>query len=371
LIVVVGGKGSGNTRRLAKVAQAQGVRALHVETDKDIPLSALAGAETVAVTAGASTPNWQIREVIEKLRGIGMSRAARPLKSLRQLGDIAVMTYAWAAMAGAGLTATCLTLQSRPVTWLPLAVSMLFVFSMHLLNRIQERSGAVRFNTPEIASFYARHRTFLTLVGTSSSVAAAALSLWMGLYAFLLLSAMMITGALYTVPVHVRWLVPSVKWRSLKDLPGSKTPLVAAGWAVVAAVLPAIGSQTPVSWPAVAVTLLLAYGLVFWRTALSDLMDLQGDRIVGRETIPILIGVQSTRKLLVGLLLFLAGLLVCSAGTGWIPTVGYWLVINTLVFAGIFLVYKGGHLVDRLSFEAWTDGNFLLAGLVCFIYGMS
>jgi (E)-4-hydroxy-3-methyl-but-2-enyl pyrophosphate reductase len=371
LIVVVGGMGSGNTRRLAKMAKAQGVASLHIETDRDIPVSAVAGAQTVAVTAGASTPNWQIREVIERLREIDMSRAAGPLQSLRKIGDIAVMTYVWAALAGAGLTATCLTLQSRPVTWLPLAVSMLFVFSMHLLNRIQDKSGAVRFNTPEVAAFYARHRTFLSSVGILSSVCAAVLSLWMGMYAFFMLSAMVVTGALYTVPVPLRWFRPSLKWHSLKDLPGSKTPLVAAGWAVVAAVLPVVGADAPIAWPALGVALVLAYGMVFWRTALSDLLDLQGDRMVGRETIPILFGVNDTRKMLGALLLFLAGLLVGSAAVGWIPSIGYWLVLNTLVFSALFLVYKEGHLVDRLSFEAWTDGNFLLAGLLCFIYGLN
>jgi len=370
-IVVVGGKGSGNTRRLAKVAQAQGLPTLHVETDEDIPAAALAGAKTVGVTAGASTPNWQIRRVIGKLREIGMSRAAGPLRSLRAIGDVAVMTYCWSALAGAGLTATCLILQGRHVTWLPLAVSMLFVFSMHLFNRLQERAGAVRFNTPEIASFYTRHRGLLTGLGVCSSIAAVILSFEMGGYAFALLVAMLVTGMMYTVPVLTKVAFPRMKWRSLKDLPGSKTPLVAAGWAVSAAVLPVIGSEKELHWPGLTVAFVVAYGMVFWRTALSDLLDVQGDRIVGRETIPILIGVQDTRKLLAGLLAFLALLLAVSASAGWIPGVGYLLIANTMVFAVLFMVYRGGHMVDRLSFEAMTDGNFLLAGILSMVYGMS
>ena len=370
-IVVVGGKGSGNTNRLAKVARAQGVPALHVETDEDIQPTALAGAKTVGVTAGASTPNWQIRRVIGKLREIGMSRAAGPLKSLRAIGDILVMTYCWAAMAGAALTGTCLILQGQEVTWLPPAVSMLFVLSMHLFNRLQERAGAVRFNTPEIASFFTRHRGLLTGLGVLSSIAALILSFRMGDYAFAILVAMLVTGMMYTMPVLSRTAFPRMKWRSLKDLPGSKTPLVAAGWAVSAAVLPVIGSEKGIYWPGLAVAFVAAYGMVFWRTALSDLLDVQGDRIVGRETIPILIGVKDTRKLLVALLLFLALLLAVSAWAGWIPMVGYWLVANTLVFGVLFMVYRGGHMVDRLSFEAMTDGNFLLAGVLSMVYGMS
>lgn len=368
-IIVVGGKGSGNTARLLKVAQGEGVPAVHVETDEEIDPSALSGVASVGVTAGASTPNWMIRQVIDRLREIGMSRKTGPLAAVRRIADVAVMTYCWAALAAAGLTATCLVLQGRPVTWLPLAVAMLFVFSMHLLNRIQERSGAVRFNTPEIAAFYARHRSLLTTLAAVSCIMAVVLSSWMGPYSCLLLVAMVVTGGLYAVPLFSRLGVRWLKWKSLRDLPGSKTPLVAAGWAMAAAVLPTIGSGGPILWAGLIVSFVFAAGMVFWRTALSDLLDIQGDRIVGRETIPILIGVKKTRRLLLGLLLFLACLLGAAGAIGWVPRVGLALIWSTAIFGVFFFVYKKRHLVDRLAVEALIDGNFVLAGLLCLVYG--
>jgi len=369
MVVVVGGKGSGNTRRLVKVAEAQGIPAVHIETDEEIIPSALAGAETVGVTAGASTPNWQIRRVIDRLKEIGMSRRTGPLTRLRRLADIAVMTYCWAALGGGGLTATSLILQDRAVQWLPVAVTMLFVISMHLLNRMQERSGAVRFNTPEIAAFYAWHRAPLTALGVISSVAAVILGYWMGMYSCLLLLAMVILGSLYAAPLLSQRSVPWLRWRSLKDFPGSKTPLVALGWAVSASVLPVMGSYETIQWLPLGVAFLFASGMVFWRTALSDLIDIQGDRIVGRETIPILIGVKQTRKLLIGLLAFLALLLAGPAAAGWIPRVGFWLLPNILVFAAFFMIYRRGQLVDRLWFEGMIDANLVLAGMVSLAYG--
>jgi (E)-4-hydroxy-3-methyl-but-2-enyl pyrophosphate reductase len=371
MIVVVGGKGSGNTRRLVKVAEAQDVPALHVETAEDLDPSDLAGVENVAVTAGASTPNWQIRRVIERLKEIGMSRKTGLPKSLRRVVDITVMTYCWAALGGGGLTATCMVLQERSVSWLPVVVTMLFVFSMHLLNRIQERTGAVRFNTPEIATFYMEHRSVLGTLGLLSSVAAVLLSYWLSIYSCLLLAAMVVTGRLYTEPILSESTLPSLRWRSLKDFPGSKTPLVAAGWAVSAAVLPALGSETPLFLPGLVVSFLFAAGMVFWRTAMSDLLDIQGDRIVGRETIPILIGVKRTRKLLSWLLVGLAVLVVAGAMGGLIPTMGYWLLTSIVVFAVFFAFYRKRHLVERLWFEGVIDGNFVLAGLLSIAYGIT
>ena len=369
LVVVVGGKGSGNTQRLVKVAEARGIQALHVETDDELPPQSLADIKTVGVTAGASTPNWQIRRVTDRLRDIGLSRGGSPWRHFRKLADITVMTYGWAALAGGGLTATSLILERLPVTWLPVAVSMLFVFSMHLLNRIQERSGAVRFNTPEIADFYARHRKSLTYLGGFSSLAALCLSIYMGTTSALLLATMLVTGRLYMVPLVSASRLPKLKWRSLKDLPGSKTPLVALGWATAASILPLLGAP---EWPEAGgaiVAFIVAAGMVFWRTALSDLLDIQGDRIVGRETIPILIGVKNTRKLLLIILIFLGSLLVAGAMTGQIPPAGALLVLNILVFGGLFVIHRKRHLVDRLAFEGILDGNFILAGILAVLYG--
>ncbi len=367
-ILVVGGKGSGNTRRLVKVAESKGVKALHVETDEDIPSEFIANSSIIGVTAGASTPNWQIREVMDRLKEISMNHRAGPLKSLRRLFDIAIMTYCVAGLAGAAITAACLALQDRQVTWLPPAVTMLFVFSMHLINRIQERSGAVRFNTPEVAAFYARHRPTLTTLAALASLAAIIFSYMVSLYSCLLLTTMLLSGRLYTLPLFSPSALPRMRWRSLKNLPGSKTPVVALGWGVCASVLPILDSHQTLSIPALVVSFCFAAGTVFWKTALSDLLDLQGDRIMGRETIPILIGVRKTGRLLQGLLISIALLLGVAAAAGLTSTMGFWLIPTTLVFGIFYIVYRQRRLVDRLLFEGMLDINLFIAGLISLIY---
>lgn len=69
-MVVVGGKDSGNTRRLAKVVADEGTPCVHVETAAELPLDELRGLSRVGLTAGASTPKKLIDEVqavLEKL----------------------------------------------------------------------------------------------------------------------------------------------------------------------------------------------------------------------------------------------------------------------------------------------------------------
>ena len=68
-MVVVGGLNSGNTRRLAEVAKAQGTATVHVEQVADMPPGVLQGANVVGLTAGASTPDAHIAAMREWLEG--------------------------------------------------------------------------------------------------------------------------------------------------------------------------------------------------------------------------------------------------------------------------------------------------------------
>jgi 4-hydroxy-3-methylbut-2-enyl diphosphate reductase len=66
-IVVIGGKHSANTRKLAKLASSYDKPTFHIETAGDIEKESFKGFSSVGVTAGASTPEFIIRSVCEKL----------------------------------------------------------------------------------------------------------------------------------------------------------------------------------------------------------------------------------------------------------------------------------------------------------------
>lgn len=69
-MVVVGGKISGNTRRLAKVIAEYGTPVVHVEVADELPVDEFSACESVGVTAGASTPRDVVNAVIERLQEI-------------------------------------------------------------------------------------------------------------------------------------------------------------------------------------------------------------------------------------------------------------------------------------------------------------
>jgi 4-hydroxy-3-methylbut-2-enyl diphosphate reductase len=70
-VIVVGAHSSSNSNRLVEVARAQGARAALVESATAIDLGWLERARTVGVTAGASTPDVQVEEVLRALGRAG------------------------------------------------------------------------------------------------------------------------------------------------------------------------------------------------------------------------------------------------------------------------------------------------------------
>ncbi len=69
-LVVVGGKKSANTRRLAEIGRAAGKRTLQVENAKDLVGTWFEDVERVGIASGASTPVEVVEEVAERLRSL-------------------------------------------------------------------------------------------------------------------------------------------------------------------------------------------------------------------------------------------------------------------------------------------------------------
>lgn len=67
VMLVIGGYNSANTTRLARICSDIQPRTHHIETADEIDPAWFAGAVSVGVTAGASTPHWIIEQVVDRL----------------------------------------------------------------------------------------------------------------------------------------------------------------------------------------------------------------------------------------------------------------------------------------------------------------
>ena len=68
-MAVIGGKNSGNTRRLAQICSKY-TTTYYIETAAEIKAEWFKGKKIIGISAGASTPDWVVEEVKRKITGI-------------------------------------------------------------------------------------------------------------------------------------------------------------------------------------------------------------------------------------------------------------------------------------------------------------
>jgi (E)-4-hydroxy-3-methyl-but-2-enyl pyrophosphate reductase len=361
-VVVVGGKNSGNTRRLAEVAAQAGGPVFLVETEDELDREALAALDSVGVTAGASTPNWLIKRVMRELTAIRSAKEGGFMFWARRVFRFLVRSQVLVALGAAGMAVAASLLQGLTPHPALVAVAFCYIYAMHILNHFLDKEAG-QYNDPDRTAFLSKHRWFLMGSGVLCAVAALLLCAWLDNTAFLLVSVMSLLGILYSVPIMPKALISRIKVASLKDIPGSKTLSAAFAWAIIVALLPAVslGHFQPVG---TVLAFVYTVVLVFTRCAVFDVLDVQGDLVVGKETIPIMLGEARTRRLVWRLLGALALVMLISPLAG-IPAILSWGLLLPVIGVGVMqgVLARGSMLPGALS-EGLVDLNFLLAGMI-------
>jgi 4-hydroxy-3-methylbut-2-enyl diphosphate reductase len=366
-LVVVGGRHSGNTQRLVQIAKEAGLLTFHVETEKELDRDALGRMEVVGVTAGASTPNWMIQNVvraIEAIRGANDRSLTRWAASALQF---MVMSHFFGALAAFCLSYAALTLMGlAPPLVYPL-ITALYVYAMHAFNRVLDK-GASTYNDPERARFHGRYGTFLVGLGGAAIFACLFLAYAQSVQTFLLLAALSVLGVLYSIPLVPRKVHARYPYARMKDIPGSKTVSQVMAWVALIAAPPLLESHGDIPLSASALTVLVVFLLCHVRILFFDVLRIQGDLIVGAETLPVTLGERRSLDLI------RAGLLACgttlAAGPllGWLSGYAFLLLLPTFTLYLCEVGYRRKRVQTGLSLEAMVDTNFILAGLMALLW---
>ncbi len=151
----------------------------------------------------------------------------------------------------------------------------------------------------------------------------------------------------------------------MKEIPGSKAVFTSVAWGVLAALIPVICSGHRLTW-ATAFAFLFVAGLVFIRSGLFEIQALEGDRIVGKETLAVALGKSPTLNLLYILTLVLILLMAVATYWGLLPSLGYALLRCGFYAFGYLTLYRRNYLESGLLLEGLVEGNMILAGLFPF-----
>ncbi len=361
-VVVVGGKESGNTQRLAAIVNAVGKKAYHLETEDELDIDALSRMQNIAITAGASTPSWVIKRVLRSIQQIPIKRGKGWRSIWMRLERFVLLTNLYVALGAGAVAYAAIRLQGLPTIHPSIAVAILYVISMHILNNLTGRAES-RYNDPEREHFYSRYKVSLTAMTLIAGALGLVAAYQMGVLPFWVLLFMSFLGLTYNWRMVPHMTAGELTFRSFRSFPGSKTILIALAWGVVTAVLPALAAKTgrPISG---LIAFIWATSLVFCRTAFFDILDMQGDRIVGKETLPILIGQKRAFKLLQFCLVLGMALLVLAGLTGVMTPLSFLLVIPSLLLWGVIYAHSQGHMLPGMPMEFKVESLLILCGVI-------
>ncbi|MBI5664088.1 MAG: 4-hydroxy-3-methylbut-2-enyl diphosphate reductase [Nitrospirae bacterium] len=368
-MVIVGGRDSANTRRLYEISLSTGVPSFHIETEDELDYLGLDKYENIGVMAGASTPNWVINKVIDRIKYLLKKRKGRGYRFLESIGEFLVESTLYLSLGAVSMCYSSLVFQGLKPSATVLFIAFFYVFAVHTFNRYNERLKD-EFSDPARTRFFRDYGKTLIIGATGASFAALSLSYLIGLTDFILLLFSYLLGIIYTIRIVPEKLHPFVKYKRLKDLPGSKDLLVSLAWAWVIVLIPMLNQGVFFSYKSIA---MLAFVLisVFIRSVVFDILSIEGDRIVGRETIPILIGPRQTQIMLLILAIIIGTFMFLSAFFGLVPSLGYFLIFSPVFVVACFYIFQKHRIQVSTLFEAIIDSNFILVGLITYFWRLS
>jgi 4-hydroxybenzoate polyprenyltransferase len=347
-----------------EISRATGLPTFHVETEQELDLRALSRYQTVGVTAGASTPHWLIGNVVSSLKHAWAFRPGSLTSYLFRVWRFFLKSNLYVALGAGCLSYVSSLLQGVWPDFAYFFVAFFYVYAMHILNHFTD--VASKLNDPVQTMFYGRHRIFLLVSGALSSLASLFMGLVLGWEPFAFILAMSFLGIFYNLKLFSGRLAAATHIARLKEIQGSKTVFTALAWGVLAALIPVVCSEERLS-AATAVAFFFVAGLVFIRTGLFEILAIEGDRVVGKETLAIAMGRRRTLDLLTAGSAALVVMLLVTAWAGIIPPLGYVLSLCCFYALGYLTLYRFGFMESGLILESLVEGNMILAGALAFM----
>ena len=365
-MIVVGGRGSANTNRLVKVSADSGTPTFMVETEDDLDLRKLVDYDVIGVTAGASTPNWLLQRVVDKVQVFKGEKISKIRTFAKKAISILIGSFMYIGIGAASFSYSSAVLLGIDPKIKYCTIATLFLFSMYVLNHFADKEAAA-LSEPSRAKFFEKYQTFFIVLSITAAITSFVLAFTVSIEVFFCVFFATLFGIAYRVSIIPKKLSRFIRYRSLAQIPGSKAIFISITWAVSTGLIPFLGAATS-SLSALPVVLAFTFSMAFIRTVLLDVKDVQGDRIIGKETIPIAIGKESTKAMLVAISIVLTILLITSPMVGWTSEFSYYLIPCVIYACGYLYLYHKRLMPGGLVCESITDLNFILAGIMVVIW---
>ena len=274
----------------------------------------------------------------------------------RTLIDFLLFSSIFMGMQGMGMIYTSCVIQGIAPTPAVLAIMLLVPFSVYNMNRkTDEEEDSV--NHPVRYRFTKQFEKPLEYSAYAAYALAVLISIPYGVGGVLVTLVPLIAGVLYSMPI----LPKCLGYRRMKEIPVMKNLVVGGSWSGILVLLPCVASGTPVTISSF-LCFAFFFSYVFIASAMPDMRDREGDALTGVRTIPVIIGIDRTKRVL-GVMNGSTALVVIAVGIG-----AAFSPLITALIAGThcytqYCITSFGRIgrVDMIC-DILLDGGFVLIG---------
>jgi 4-hydroxy-3-methylbut-2-enyl diphosphate reductase len=367
-MIVVGGKNSANTQRLAKIARDSGILTQHIETEKEIDWKSISRCASLGITAGASTPNWMIKRVVDYIQFMNQTQRKGIKNLFFHYLDVITNMNVFVAIGAIVVYFVSCYHQELQFKVRGAVLSFLYFLSMYLWNSVTSfeltaHHGLWRF------TFYQKHKEKLFILSGASILAVLCISWLYSSPLFYLMLFASLAGSAYHITIVPKWFEQFFHYRTLKDVPSSRDLFVALAWATVLTFMPQTLNGVFILQPITIAIFIWIFILAFLRSLVFDLRDIEGDRIMGRETLITIVGEKRARKSIYLIVTISFLMLLIAPGlkgiTTYTSTTSLRFILQVPVLLYIFYFVKWNpRLQGKRSaiFNLFADGMFYLSG---------
>lgn len=352
-LVVVGGKNSANTKRLARIGRDRNIRTFHVETEHELSKNDFRNSRHVLVTAGTSTPGWIINNVLDRLYTIQFSVRNLFTRILFTVTEFTVRSNLLASAGAFFMTLVTLAYSDIPMDYsLPL-ISFLYIFSMYSINNILEKR-VLKLSNPFKYRIYRKFGTPILILSIVFLAVSVMLAFRFNWETAAIVGVASLLGLIYSTS-FVKSLVKKIHLGPLKIIYSSKI-ITSLGWCIITVLVPMMAFSLDL----VALLALFSFVflLVFLRSTILDLIAFQGDIIIGRESLPLLIGTRRFR-----LLTGVVSILCMAVFTYLTFRLSEWpylfLGMNVIYYLVLIRIIERLNYLISLKYEVLTDLNLV------------
>ncbi len=359
-MIVVGGKNSANTNRLAKISAEKGVETILVETEDELDIKRLAECRIIGVTAGASTPKWLLDRVITKLEALSETEKylfPNVVEGMRFF----VKSNLYLAFGAFALTYLNMKVMGADPKLELLALSFFAVLSTYLFHQLLNASNLFTSN-PSKYRYHLKYKKAFWMMAFIAFFSGLFVASDLGTLQTLLYLTVVIFGISYGTEVFKRGIFPKVL--RLADIAGSKEVFAAIGWAVITVIVPYI---TAGEGRALLIALGFTIGIVWVRSMLLGLRDIDEDRVAGKEALPSVSSGKAAQRTIYGIVATIAVVLLTNYYFG-----ASHLFLPAMLAVSAYLLWfaynrRENRWAHSTKFEFFLDGQYFIAAILAFV----